>query len=103
MQQITIDRRRLLDFSTEYALLPDITVGNPLKVPGTHILAVAWLSSYLNNNDKVANELSIAFTGWLCGRGEFIVAEESEKDFVTTLVALVAEVVDVSEMNDASK
>ena len=103
MQQITVDRRHLLDFSTEYGRLPDMTMGNPSKVPGTHILAVAWLSSYLNHNDKVTNELSIAFTGWLCGRNEFILAEESEQEFVTALVALVAEVVNVAEMSDASE
>ena len=103
MQQVSVDRRHLLDFSTEYGRLPDMTMGNPLKVTGTHILLVAWLSAYLNHNDKVTNELSIAFTGWLCGRNEFILAEESEQDFVKALVALVAEVVDVSEMNDAAQ
>ena len=103
MQEITVDRRHLLDFSTEYGRLPDMTMGNPLKVKGTHILAVAWLAAYLHHNDKVSNELAIAFTGWLCGRNEFIIAETSEQDFVKALVALVAEVVDVSEMANASK
>ena len=104
MQQITIDRRCLLDFSTEYGRLPDVTVGNPLNVPGTHMVAVAWLSQYLANGSKdAANELAVAFTGWLCGRGEFVLAEESEKEFVTALVALVAEVVDVAEMADGKK
>lgn len=104
MQQITIDRRHLLDFSTEYGRLPDVTIGNPLKVPGTHILAVAWLTNYLDDSGhKVANELAIAFNGWLCGRGEFVLKDESEKEFVKALVALVAEVVNVEDMIDGEK
>lgn len=103
MQEITIDRRHLLDFSTEYGRLPDVDIDNPFKVAGTHILLIAWLAAYLNENKRITTELSVAFTGWLCGRNEFILAEDSEKEFVRVLVSLVAEVINVSEMNNAPK
>ena len=103
MQEITINRRHLLDFSTEYGRLPDVNIDNPFKVVGTHILLVAWLAAYLTDNNRISAELAVAFTGWLCGRNEFILAEDSEKDFVNVLVALVAEVINVSEMNNVPK
>ena len=103
MQEITITKQVLLAFSTEYGRLPDVTIDNPLSVVGTHILAVAWMSAYIREDGKTADQLSLAFMGWLCGRGEFTLAGESEHEFIKALVALVSDVVNVQEMADGKK
>lgn len=95
MQQIDITRRLLLTFAEEYLRVPDVTIGNPYQVKAPYSLLVAWFSVLVNSDDT--DVLGIAFTGWLCGRNEFVLMDEAQKEFAVVLVALCGEVIDTKE------
>ena len=101
MQQIDPTRQLLLAFAEEYLRVPDVVIGNPHKVKAPYSLLLAWLA-ILAGPPTERDVLGIAFTGWLCGRDQFILHDECEQEFADILVGLCNEVTDVKGLfNDS--
>lgn len=92
MQQITITRNLLKQFSTEYVRVPDVGISNPYGVKSEFILIVAWLISMSTDPEgQGSTAMSSAFNGWLCGRGEFCLLEEEQPAFEVHMKSLFEE------------
>lgn len=98
MQQVSLTREHLVRFSEEYSRLPDVDIGNPYHVPATHVVPVAWLVAMSKDpTGEGSITLSAAFSGWLLGRGEFILMAEEQPNFENLIFTLFKEVVDVPD------
>lgn len=92
MQEIDVTPRLLVEFSTEYGRVPLVDLGEtPKCIPFTHHVLAAWVSAFQHGD----NNLYHVFTGWLCGRGQFVHPDVKGELILCALADALREVVDV--------
>jgi len=92
MQEIDVTPQLLIEFSTEYAKVPIVGVGGDLKgIPFTHQVLACWISNIQARQDNLMYQV---FTGWLCGRGQFIHPDTPSGVIMEALAAALRPIVE---------
>jgi len=92
MQQVEITPQLLIQFSTEYCHVPIVELGGNMQgVPFTHQVLACWVSNLKESKD---NTLYSIFTGWLCGRGNFLRPDTTSGEIMTALANALRPVVE---------
>lgn len=85
MKQVDITTQLLIRFSTEYAKMPNVDTGAAaIGIPFTHQVLACWITALAKHQD---NTMYLAFTGWLCGRNEFLDPDTTSMRISETLAA----------------
>ena len=83
MQEIDLNAKVLLEFSHDYCRVPNINIEGGEGIPFDCLVLAAWFSD-MHYKNKHSIFFS-AFQAYLCGRGEFVLPELTNDEFMTLL------------------